>query len=233
LFIYYLCVKDLNMEKKDWDNLFLSMKKTLERENFSLPSVSLIAVETNNNPFCILLSTIISLRTKDSVTLNSSRNLFKIAKTPKEILILQKETIENAIYPCAFYKRKTENIIKISEILLSKYNSKVPNTSQLLLELPGVGIKTANLTLNLGFNIAAICVDCHVHQIANRMGWIKTKTPEESEKELQKIMPKKYWIPLNELLVSYGQVICTSINPKCSKCNENWYCPKINVNKTR
>lgn len=233
LFIYYLYDKDINMETKYWDNLFLSMKKTLERENFTLPSVSLIAVETQNNPFCILLSTIISLRTKDFVTLKASRELFNIAKSPMEILSLEKNTIEQAIYPCAFYKRKTENIIKISKILINKYNSQVPNDSKSLLELPGVGIKTANLTLNLGFNIDAICVDCHVHQIANRMGWIKTKSPEESEKELQKIMPKKYWIPLNELLVSYGQTICTPITPRCSKCNENWYCPKLGVKKTR
>ena len=102
-----------------------------------------------------------------------------------------------------------------------------------LLQLPGVGIKTANLTLNLGFGIDAICVDCNVHQISNRMGWIKTKTPEESEKALQTVMPKEYWIPLNELLVSYGQEVCTSVSPKCSMCPENERCPKIGVVRTR
>ena len=233
LFKYYLYDKELIMNEQYWDNLFLSMKKTLERENSPLPSVSLIALNTNNNPFCILTSTIISLRTKDKVTLEASNRLFEIAKSPEDLLKQDRNTIERAIYPCAFYKRKTDNIIKISEILLEKYEGKVPSTTEELLDLPGVGIKTANLTLNLAFNIKAICVDCHVHQIANRMGWIKTKTAEESEKELQKIMPKKYWIILNELLVSYGQIICTPISPKCSICSENKHCPKIGVVKSR
>lgn len=221
------------MDEQYWDKLFLRLKKTLERENSPLPSVSLIALNTNNNPFCILTSTIISLRTKDKVTLEASNRLFEFAKSPKELLKMDREAIERAIYPCAFYKRKTDNLIKISEILLTKYDGKVPSTTKELLSLPGVGIKTANLTLNLAFNIKAICVDCHVHQIANRMGWINTKTAEESEKELQKIMPNKYWIILNEILVSYGQLICTPISPKCSICSENNYCPKIDVSKSR
>jgi endonuclease-3 len=221
------------MDEQYWDKLFFSMKKTLEKENSPLPSVSTIAINTNNNAFCILASTIISLRTKDKITLEASNRLFKLATSPKELLKLDREDIEKAIYPCAFYKRKTENLIKISNILCNKFNSKVPDNTADLLSLPGVGIKTANLTLNLAFNIEAICVDCHVHQIANRMGWINTSTAEESEKALQEIMPRKYWIILNELLVSYGQVICTSISPKCSKCNENSYCPKIGVTNSR
>jgi len=221
------------MDNQYWDNLFLRLKKTLERENSPLPSVSLIALNTNKNPFCILASTIISLRTKDKVTLKASNRLFKIAISPKQLLSVEKEEIEKAIYPCAFYKRKTDNLIKISKILLEKFDGKVPSNTKDLLTLPGVGIKTANLTLNLAFNIEAICVDCHVHQIANRMGWIETKSAEDSEKELQKIMPKKYWIILNELLVSYGQIICTPISPKCSICSENTNCPKIGVTKSR
>ncbi|MGD6730027.1 MAG: endonuclease III domain-containing protein [Pleomorphochaeta sp.] len=209
------------------------MKKTLEKENSPLPSVSTIALNTNNNAFCILASTIISLRTKDKITLEASNRLFKLATSPKELLKLDTEDIEKAIYPCAFYKRKTENLIKISNILCNKFDSKVPDNTNDLLSLPGVGIKTANLTLNLAFNIEAICVDCHVHQIANRMGWINTSTAQESEKALQEIMPRKYWIILNELLVSYGQEICTSISPKCSKCNESSYCPKIGVTTSR
>ncbi|MDC7237172.1 MAG: endonuclease III [Sphaerochaetaceae bacterium] len=209
------------------------MKKTLEKENSPLPSVSKIALNTNNNAFCILASTIISLRTKDKITLEASNRLFKLATSPKELLKLDTEDIEKAIYPCAFYKRKTENLIKISNILCNKFDSKVPDNTNDLLSLPGVGIKTANLTLNLAFNIEAICVDCHVHQIANRMGWINTSTAQESEKALQEIMPRKYWIILNELLVSYGQEICTSISPKCSKCNESSYCPKIGVTTSR
>ncbi|MGD1822976.1 MAG: endonuclease III domain-containing protein [Pleomorphochaeta sp.] len=217
------------MDINYWDFLFDTIKKTLDKRNISLPSVSLIALNFNKNPFCILISTIISLRTKDKITLEASNRLFKLTTDPTTLLKLKKKTIEEAIYPCAFYKRKTENIIKISKILVEEYDNKVPNTSQNLLKLPGVGIKTANLTLNLAFDINAICVDCHVHQIANRMGWIKTKTPEQSEKELQKIMPKKYWIILNELLVNYGQHICTPINPKCNECPLEKVCLKINV----
>jgi endonuclease-3 len=107
------------------------------------------------------------------------------------------------------------------------------NDQATLLSLPGVGIKTANLTLNLGFQVDAICVDCHVHQIANRMGWVETKTPEQSEKALQEIMPRRFWIPLNELLVRYGQLICTPVSPFCSKCPQAGHCPKIGVQRSR
>jgi len=217
------------MDINYWDYIFNSIKKTLEDNNITLPSVSLIALKYNKNPFCILISTIISLRTKDKITLESSYRLFNLATTPRQILNLDIEQIENAIYPCAFYKRKSDSIKTISKILIKQYNGKVPSSSEQLLKLPGVGIKTANLTLNLAFNIEAICVDCHVHRIANRIGWIKTDTAEKSEKELQLIMPRKYWIILNELLVSFGQTICTPINPKCNNCPLNNKCQKINV----
>ncbi len=217
------------MEEKYWDTLFSDIKICLEKANIALPSVSLIALKYNKNAFCILLATIISLRTKDKITLESSIRLFSLGTSAEKIATLNPKTIEKAIYPCAFYKKKTQTIINISKILIEKYNSTVPNISKELLQLPGVGIKTANLTLNLAFDIEAICVDCHVHQIANRIGWIKTQTPEESEKALQKIMPKKYWICLNEMLVSFGQYICTPINPKCNICPIDNKCKKINV----
>lgn len=217
------------MNDKDWDALFKRMSEKLDELENPLPSVSLIAQESNNNPFLVLISTLLSLRTKDKVTLDASRRLFKLAKTPKEMLLLSSTQLEEAIYPSCFYRRKSENIKKICKILIEKYDSKVPDTQEELLSLPGIGIKTANLTLNLGFAIEAICVDCHVHQIANRMGWINTQSAEESEVELQKVMPRRFWIPLNELLVSYGQSVCTSVSPKCSICSELNHCPKIGV----
>ena len=149
------------------------------------------------------------------------------------MLQLSEDRIADLIFPAGFYRRKAMQIRQISEILVSEYDGKVPSDAGLLMQLPGVGIKTANLTLNLGFGIDAICVDCHVHQISNRLGWIETKTPEESEKALQPVMPRRFWIPLNELLVSYGQEVCTSVSPKCSMCPENRSCPKVGVTRSR
>ncbi|MFA6846612.1 MAG: endonuclease III [Sphaerochaetaceae bacterium] len=208
------------------------MKKELVLRGKTLPSVSSIAKE-KNDPFTVLISTLISLRTKDSVTIKSSRQLFTLADTPEKMVRLNQKQIEQAIYPAGFFQRKSKNILEIAHIILERYQGKVPCSQASLMELPGVGIKTANLTLSLGFGIQAICVDCHVHQIANRLGWVHTKTPEETEKELQKIMPKKHWIPLNELLVAYGQEICTPISPWCSLCPESGHCPKIGVAKQR
>lgn len=221
------------MKDSEWEDLFKRMSDRLSTLDCPLPSVSVIAQETDNDPYRVLISTLLSLRTKDKITLEASRRLFALAKNPKDMLLLSTDEIENAIYPSCFFRRKTENIIKISNILIDKYDSQVPNSQEKLLELPGIGIKTANLTLNLGFQVEAICVDCHVHQIANRMGWIKTATPEESEIALQSVMPKRFWIPLNELLVAYGQTVCTSISPKCSICCEKDRCPKVGVSNSR
>ena len=215
-----------------FDNIFKTFQEVLKQEGIGLPSVSLVALEYNT-PFAILVSTIISLRTKDVVTLAATKRIMALASNPAEMLKLSNEEIETAIYPCAFYKRKTIQLKQICQILTDDYNSLVPNDATSLLALPGVGIKTANLTLNLGFNIDAICVDSHVHKIANRLAWINTKTPEESVVELEKVMGKRFWIPLNELLVSYGQTICRPISPICSKCLENDNCPKVGVTKTR
>lgn len=215
-----------------WDSVFTLFKQAIEKEGGILPSVSVIA-ERENDPFRVLIATIISLRTKDEVTLDASTKLFSLAKDPESMLNLSEEEIQKAIYPSGFYKTKARNIRAISKILLEQYGGVVPNDQTLLLSLPGVGIKTANLTLNLGFQVEAICVDCHVHQIANRMGWVETKTPEQTEKDLMDIMPRRFWIPLNELLVRYGQLICTPISPFCSKCPEVERCPKIGVKRSR
>ncbi|MFA5699171.1 MAG: endonuclease III [Sphaerochaeta sp.] len=220
------------MDEHYWDDLFQRFRLALEAQGTILPSVSLIA-EKHDDPFRVLIATIISLRTKDAVTLSSSETLFARAKTPYEMLELTEEEIQELIYPAGFYKTKAKTIRSISQQLIDEYGGVVPNNQEELMKLPGVGIKTANLTLNLGFGIEAICVDCHVHQIANRLGWIATKTPEESEKALMEVMPKRFWIPLNELLVRYGQVICTSVSPFCSKCPEEATCPKVGVTKSR
>ncbi len=215
-----------------FDRIFIEFRDTLNSLNKELPAVSYVAI-TKNDPYCVLISTLLSLRTKDDVTLKASVRLFDKADNPQAMLKLSAKEIEDLIFPTGFYRTKAQRILEVSQVLADKYRGKVPDTVEELLALPGVGIKTANLTLNLGFGIDAICVDCHVHQISNRMGWIKTKTPEESEKVLQTVMPRRYWIPLNELLVSYGQEVCTSVSPRCSLCPENGQCPKIGVVKSR
>ena len=220
------------MDEEYFDGIFKAFRKTLSDMGKVLPAVSLVAVELED-PFSVLISTVISLRTKDDVTLKASRRLLEKAPNPFEMLKLTENQISDLIFPAGFYKRKAIQIKEISKTLVEKYDGKVPSDVDLLMALPGVGIKTANLTLNLGFGIDAICVDCHVHQISNRLGWISTKTPEESEKVLQTIMPKRFWIPLNELLVSYGQEVCTSVSPKCSICPECARCPKVNVTRSR
>ena len=220
------------MDEQYFDGIFTSFRQVLSDMGKVLPAVSLVAVELQN-PFSVLISTVISLRTKDDVTLKASRRLLDKAPDAFAMLRLSEEEIASLIFPAGFYKRKAIQIKNIAKTLVEQYGGKVPADADLLMKLPGVGIKTANLTLNLGFGIDAICVDCHVHQISNRLGWISTKTPEESEKVLQTIMPKRFWIPLNELLVSYGQEVCTSVSPKCSLCPENARCPKINVSRAR
>ena len=215
-----------------FDEIFVTFSRELERRGIALPSVSEIAGE-DNDPYRILVSTILSLRTKDKVTIERSKALFEKAKNVYELYAMDSTELAETIKPSAFYKRKAENLKEIAKIIIEKYDGKIPSTMEDLLSLPGVGMKTASLTLNLGFNELAICVDCHVHQILNRIGRISTKNPDESEKELRKILPKKYWIPLNEVLVSYGQGICKSVSPLCSECPYEKKCKKIGVDKHR
>ncbi len=220
------------MDEHYWDAIFSSFRKAIEDEGRRLPSLSIIAGQ-KEDPYRVLIATILSLRTRDEVTLATSERLFALADTPSSMLALPVEEIERAIYPAGFYRTKAKTIHAISEILLDEYGGSVPATSEALMKLPGVGIKTANLTLNLGFGIEAICVDCHVHKIANRMGWVSTRTPEETEVALQSVMPRRFWIPLNELLVIYGQLVCTSISPWCSRCPQEKTCPKAGVVSSR
>lgn len=220
------------MEESYLDRIFYEFKETLNKVGAGLPAVSIIA-EEDNDPYRILVSTLLSLRTRDDVTLKTSKSILSKARSVKELSALSEEEIESLIKPAGFYKRKAVQLKKIAEIIIADYDGKIPCDMDALMALPGVGIKTASLVLNLGFNVDAVCVDCHVHEIANRMGWVSTKTPEETEVELRRIMPRRFWIPLNELLVTYGQHICVPISPICSKCPESVFCPKIGVKKTR
>ncbi|MFW6046270.1 MAG: endonuclease III domain-containing protein [Candidatus Woesearchaeota archaeon] len=192
------------------------------------PVVSFIAVQSNN-PFKVLISTILSSRTKDATTLSAVEKLFSEIKTPSDLMKLDRKKIQDLIYPVGFYKNKSKFLKETSEILVKNYDSKVPETMDQLLELPGVGRKTANLVLTEAFNKEGMCVDTHVHRISNRFGLINTDSPKESEFKLREILPKKYWGIYNYHLVGLGQTICRPISPKCDECPIYEYCDRINV----
>ena len=160
----------------------------------------------------------ISLRTKDEVTLPASERLFAVADDPAGIAALEEDEIRKLIYPAGFYRTKARSIRNVAGIIIEQYDGRVPNSVDELTTLPGVGRKTANLVLNLGFDLPAICVDTHVHRISNRFGWVATKTPDQTELALEAILPRHHWIEINELLVGYGQKVCTPLSPRCSEC---------------
>ncbi|MHC1610084.1 MAG: endonuclease III domain-containing protein [Candidatus Methanospirareceae archaeon] len=185
------------------------------------------------DPFLVLISCILSLRTRDEVTAKATRRLFARAQTPAEMLNLRKEEIEAAIYPVGFYHRKAEQILEICRLLVEQYDSRVPDELEELLRLKGVGRKTANIVLTRGYNKLGVAVDTHVHRISNRLGLVATKTPHQTEFALRKVIPKRYWIILNHLLVMHGQKICTPISPKCSICPISEYCKRVGVGRFR
>ncbi len=206
----------------------------LEKEalKLKLPVVGVIAQETGD-PFQVLISCLLSLRTRDETTAAASARLFKLANQPSEMLKLEPDTIESAIYPVSFYRNKTTQIIKICQRLLDVYGGKVPDRIDQLLTLSGVGRKTANLVVSVAYHLPAICVDTHVHRISNRFGLIKTKSADESEAVLREKLPGKYWIHYNDILVPFGQFVCTPISPFCSRCVIQPLCPQLGVKKKR
>ena len=210
------------------------MMKLLEKEleQFGLPPVSAMA-EEKADPFKILISTIISARTKDEVTGPATERLFALAASPATMSALSEKTIEKAIFPAGFYHTKAKAIRKASMELVERYGSRVPDTIDELLTLPGVGRKTANLVVTLAHNKAGICVDTHVHRITNRWGYVKTKTPHETEQALRARLPKKHWIAINTILVMHGQNICKPVSPFCSRCPVSEYCARTGVTRSR
>ena len=187
----------------------------------------------NQTPFKILIATILSLRTKDSTTALAAPRLFSLADTPETLLKLSPVEIETAIYPVGFYRTKAKNILKISQMLIDDFGGDVPRTLDALLSLPGVGRKTANLTLTAGFGLPGICVDIHVHRISNRWGYVQTKNADATELALRAKLPQKYWIEYNQLLVTLGQNVCRPTSPMCSRCPISHLCPQIGVTRQR
>ncbi|HEX7125806.1 MAG TPA: endonuclease III [Thermodesulfobacteriota bacterium] len=199
---------------------------------WDVPSVSFVA-ENSGSPFQILIATVLSLRTQDSTTIHAARRLFALASDPRAMLALDEATIAKAIYPVGFYRQKAGQIREICRILLERYGGEVPRDLDALLELPGVGRKTANLVVSLGYGLPGICVDTHVHRITNRWGYVETRTPEETEKALRAKLPRPYWIEINRLLVQFGQGICRPISPRCSTCPVARWCRRVGVTRAR
>jgi endonuclease-3 len=203
-----------------------------EAPKWQTPVVTLIA-EASDSPFKVLISCILSLRTQDSTTAQASRRLFALADSPENMVRLSAKKIEQVIFPVGFYRTKAKTILEICRNLNENYRGRVPDEIDELIKFKGVGRKTANLVVTLGYNKPGICVDTHVHRISNRWGYIKTSTPEKTEAALRQKLPKQYWIEYNDLLVSFGQQLCRPISPLCSQCPVAKYCSQIGVTVKR
>lgn len=194
-------------------------------KNANLPQTEFVKMmEEFKDPFKVLICCILSLRTNDKTTYPCSLRMLELGTTPKDFLTIDVETLAKAIYPVGFYKNKAQQILDISKELVEKFNSKVPDSIEELVKFKGVGRKTANLVMAKGYCEPAICVDVHVHRISNRIGWVKTQTPDETEMELRKLIPKKYWLDLNTILVTFGQNLCKPQRPMCTECPIREFC---------
>lgn len=220
-------------EKKDTFSIdrFIGILKE-QYKNWDAPVITLIS-HAGASPYQVLISTVLSLRTRDEVTAEASKRLFALANTPEAMLTLGEEVISKTIYPVGFYPTKAKRIMEISRMIIDTFNGIVPDEIDPLLTLPGVGRKTANLVLVEGYHKDAICVDTHVHRISNRIGYVKTPNPDKTEMALRKKLPRPHWITYNEILVAFGQLICRPISPFCSRCPVSHMCPKIGVGKMR
>ena len=184
-------------------------------------------MDSFNNPYLVLIACILSLRTNDRTTYPATLRMLELAKTPEEMKNVKVEDLAQAIYPVGFYENKAKQIIELSRKIVDELDGKVPDEIEELCKFKGVGRKTANLVLARGFNKPAICVDVHVHRIFNRLGYVKTKTPEETEFALREKLPLKHWIDINTLIVTHGQNVCKPIKPNCSECPIEEYCAKL------
>jgi len=208
----------------------IKVLKILEREyeRWNAPVVTLIAQHTND-PFKVLVSALISTRTKDETTAEACKRLFDVVKGPQDLLEIPIDELERLIYPVGFYKTKAKHLKELAEDLVQRFGKRVPDNFEDLISLKGVGRKVANLVLADGFGKPVICVDTHVHRITNRWGLIKTKNVEQTEKELMKVVPEEYRRLMNRLLVAFGQRICRPVGPRCGECPVSKYCKRVGV----
>jgi endonuclease-3 len=203
-----------------------------EYPKYRMPIVTEL-VQKKRDPYKVLISCLLSLRTKDEVTMKAQERLFREADTPDGILKMDRGILEELIYPVGFYKNKARVIQDVSRTVLERYGGKVPDDLDELLKMKGVGRKTANLVITLGYEKPGICVDTHVHRISNRLGYVSTKTPDQTEMALREKLPTDHWMEINDLLVTWGQNICKPISPLCSKCVVNDICERIGVERSR
>jgi endonuclease III len=187
----------------------------------------------DHDPFRILISTILSLRTKDEVTEAASERLFALASTPRALAAVPARTIERAIFPAGFYRTKARTVRDVSRRIDQEFEGRVPDTIETLLGFKGVGRKTAALVVSLGYGREAICVDTHVHRISNRLRWVATRTPEQTERALMIVLPRRHWIGINDTMVSFGQQVCVPVSPRCSICPLSNDCPQFGVTRHR
>ncbi|MEQ8162542.1 MAG: endonuclease III [Smithellaceae bacterium] len=206
------------------------LQKELTAE--AMPVVSSLA-DSRRDPFVILISTLLSLRTKDEVTAAATERLLRLAATPQEMLQVPPSKIAAAIYPVGFYNVKANTIHRVCRELIERFSSKVPDNLDDLVSIKGVGRKTANLVIALGYGKEAICVDTHVHRISNRLGYVKTKTPEKTEYALREKLPRRHWIIYNTIMVSFGRRTCKPVSPLCSRCPVFKYCDRVGVKASR
>ena len=218
------------MRLKDLPEAFSIL--TEEYAHFKTPAVTVVSEESRDS-FKVLVSCILSLRTKDQTTAEAGERLFALASTPQSISKLTAKRIEKLIYPVGFYRNKAVQIRDISKELVEDYSGNVPDTIEGLLHFKGVGRKTANLVMTLGHALPGICVDIHVHRITNRWGFVETGAPDKTEFALREKLPKEYWIPINDLLVAYGQNLCKPVSPFCSICKIKKFCKRVGVEKSR
>ncbi|MEK6906053.1 MAG: endonuclease III [Nanoarchaeota archaeon] len=221
--------KEITNNQKDLDKIMEILQKNFN----SYERTTLNRMRRKPDAFKILISCLLSLRTKDKNTEKVSNNLFVVANNPEKIANINTKKLEKLIFSSGHYKKKTRTIKHVSKVLIEKYNSKVPNNKEELLSIKGIGPKTANIVLSFAFNKPVLPIDTHCHRIPNRLGLIKTKTPEQTEKELEKILSKKYWKDFNGIFVLFGKIICQPVSPRCSVCPVRKYCKRVGVMKSR
>ena len=219
------------MDTPTLDKILSILRREIKK--WKVPAVGVIAEQAVDRPFETLVSTILSLRTKDAVTGAASRRLLERAPTPGALAALPAGEIERLIFPVGFYRTKAKHLIETCRGILSEHGGRVPRSMDALLRLPGVGRKTANLVLTVGFDDYGICGDTHVHRISNLWGYVRTKTPEETESALRKKLPRRHWKTYNDILVTFGQNLCVPVSPWCSRCPVARLCPRIGLKRSR